>query len=99
MTSEAKRSCSALVGGVGSSEEDGTSAAKAAPAIEVFCGTAEAVPLTGRPAWAGLVRSEPKASRMVSVRTMLPRDFDIFDSSKRSQPWAVIALGSQSLAH
>ena len=30
---------------------------------------------------------------MVSVRTMLPRDLDIFESSKRSQPWAVTALG------
>ena len=41
------------------------------------------------------VLREPKASRMVSVRTMLPRDFDIFDSSKsKSQPWAMTALGS-----
>ena len=30
---------------------------------------------------------------MVSVRTMLPRDLLIFDSSKRSQPWAVMAFG------
>ena len=40
------------------------------------------------------VAISPKASRMVSVRTMLPRDLDIFDSSKSSQPLATTALGS-----
>src|SRR5664280_89910 len=41
----------------------------------------------------------PKASRMVSVRTTLPRDLDIFDSSKRSQPLATTDFGSHLAFH
>src|SRR5436309_9977840 len=38
--------------------------------------------------------SAPRTSRIVSVRTMLPRDFDILFSSNNSQPWATIDFGS-----